>query len=268
MKKTSRLTALHIHIIGATALLLASLIIFFAMIKPRNQETETAKAAGAAAEQAGGSETAKAAAKKDLEKSKLDTIQITKDWMVYSRKYMPTLKWSKDNIDQYYTSNAVNDLPAQWGRWVTAWYDAQRTSGVSRSLGQVFPVPSLASDPNGIANLTYITLPSAKEPWKVQVTCKSFDQAMAHLRKFNGMLQHGVPVVTNVTLSGQSPELLMSYDLALYIIPNTPPPAVDPRIGGGAAPAGGGFGGGFGGGMGGPMSGGPPVSGGMLGKGK
>jgi uncharacterized membrane protein YgcG len=268
VKKVSRLTALHVNIIGAVALLLISAIIFFAMIKPRNEEKANAINAAAAAEQGGGSETAKAAAKKEWEKSKLDTVQITKDWMVYSRKYMPTLNWGKDNIDQYFLHNPVNDLPTQWGKWVTNWYDAQAKDGITRDLGQVFPIPSLATDPNGIAALTTITLPSAKGPWQVSVTCKSFDAAMAHLRKFNGMMGHGVPVVNNVTLSGQSPELHLNYDLALFIIPNNPPPPADPRIGGGGAAAGGGggFGGGFGGG-GGPMTGGPPVSGGMMGKG-
>ena len=272
MKKASRLTALHVNIIGIVGLLIISAIIFFAMIKPRNEEKAAAVAAAATAEGAGGSESAKAAAKKELEKSKLDTIQITKDWMVYSRKYMPTLNWSKDNIDQYYLHNPVNDLPSQWGKWITAWYDAQSRDGVTRNVGQVFPIPSLATDPNGIAALNLIALPSPKAPWQVTVTCKSFDAAMAHLRKFNGMTGHGVPVVNNVTLTGQSPDLQLSYDLSLLIIPNNPPPPADPRIGGGSgAGAGGGFGGGgfggMGGGMGGPMSGGPPVSGGMMGKG-
>jgi hypothetical protein len=114
-------------------------------------------------------------------------------------------------------------------------------------------VPSLATEPNGIASLTSITFPSPKSPWKVSLICQTFDDAMAHLRRFNGMMGHGMPVVDAVTLSGHSPELILSYNLALYIIPGQAPPPVDTRIG-----AGGGSGGGGGmgkmGGMQGPMS--------------
>lgn len=54
------------------------------------------------------------------------------------------------------------------------------------------------------------------------------------------MEHHGMPVINNVVISGQSPDLMLDYEMALYIIPRTPPPARDPMIGGGAgAPAGG-----------------------------
>ena len=67
----------------------------------------------------------------------------------------------------------------------------------------------------------------------------------------------GMPVVDNVELQGQSPDLTMTYDMALYIIPPANPPAPDPVIGaggGGGAPAQTGFGG--------PGSGGRPGGGG------
>jgi hypothetical protein len=51
----------------------------------------------------------------------------------------------------------------------------------------------------------------------------------------------GMPVIDNVALQGTSPNLTMSYNLALYIIPRNPPPQSDPRLTGQptAAPAGG-----------------------------
>jgi len=157
----------------------------------------------------------------------------------------------------------IVNLPREWGTFMAAWYDAQRNKGISREPGVAFPIPSFPTDPNSIATLDHITFPADK-PWSVAVNAKSFDDLMAHLHRFNTDLKHhGMPVINNVSLEGQSPNLICRYDLALYVISPTAPPAADTRIGGQPAnPAGaGGFGAGrFGGMMGGPpgMMGGPP----------
>ena len=237
--KPSKFTAMHVHITGAVILLVVALILYFGMIRPKNQDTEIQQAAADTAEKGGGTTADNSKSAADLVKSKSQTKQIEADWAVYDRKYMPDLNWDTNLLQAYYVTNKINDIPAQWGRWVTAWYDAQKRDGVTRVPGVDFPVPPLATDPNGIASLTSITLPSAKNPWKVSMICQTFDDAMAHLRRFNGMLGHGVPVVDAVTLSGHSPELMLSYNLAMYIIPKRPPPAVDPRIGSGTGGGGG-----------------------------
>ena len=250
--KPSRISAMHVHIGGIVVLLVVALILFFGMIRPKNQDTEIQKSAADTAEHAGGTAMDNSKTAADLVNSKKKTVQVDNDWAVYRRKYMPDWKWDPNLLSTYYLHNPVNEIPAQWGRWVTAWYDAQKHDGVTRSPGVEFPIPSLAADPNGIAALTSVTFPTAKSPWKVSLICQTFDDAMAHLRRFNGMLGHGMPVVDGVTLSGHSPELTLDYNLALYVIPNQPPPPVDARIGGAT---GGGAMGGFGG-MGGGMSGG------------
>ena len=53
---------------------------------------------------------------------------------------------------------------------------------------------------------------------------------MDHLKKINTMQQHGMPVVNNVTLAGHSPALTMAYEMAIYVIPHSDPPAADPLI--------------------------------------
>ena len=71
----------------------------------------------------------------------------------------------------------------------------------------------------------------------MNIQARSFDAAMAHLRRFNDMSRHGMPVIDNVSLAGQSPNLQMTYTLALYIIPAHAPPPSDPFLtqpGGGA----------------------------------
>jgi len=267
MKSASRLTAMHVHIIGGVVLLVVFLILFFGMIRPKNQQIEEAKAAAATAESAGGTKQAVSKAQNDLKSSKQDTVRITSDWNVYAAKYMPNYNWDPDPLKAYFQKSgkqvlALNDVPTAEGTWVTKWYDAQRGQGITRGEGVEFPVPPLASDPNGVAALTSITFPD-KSPWKVTVICKSFDEAMAHLRRFNGMEKHGMPVINDVSISGQSPELEVSYSLALYVIPWQAPPAADARIGSGGATGGGGGGmGGMGGGMG---PGGMGGKGGMVG---
>jgi hypothetical protein len=258
--KGSKLSALHINIIGGVVALVMVLIMYFAMIKPKSNDTDIQVAAVNTAVQAGGTQDAVDKATRDLAADKKKTAQIKKDWAIYDVKYMPDIKWDSNILRAYYTSNQINEIPATWGRWITNWYDSQTKFGVHRDPSVVFPVPPLAASPNEIANLTSITFPSAKDPWKVTMICQTFDDAMAHLRRFNGIEHHGMPVVNHVTLSGHSPTLTMTYDLSLYIIPRTPPPAADARIGGAVGGGGGGGMGGMGG-MGGSKM--PMMSGGI-----
>ncbi len=250
--KSKGFGAMHVNIIGVVVILIVVLVGIFGMIRPKKQETEVLAQAADAAEKSGGTDEDNRKSAADLVASKKKTVQIKADWAVYSTKYMPDLKWNPNILEEFYLRDPVNDIPAQWGRWVTAWYDAQRRDGVSRAPGVEFPVPPLVSDPNGIANLTSITFPTPKAPWKVSLICQTFDDAMAHLRRFNGMLKHGMPVVDGVTLSGHSPQLTLNYNLALYVIPAEAPPPMDPRIGtgtGGGVGSGGGMGGGMSNGM-------------------
>jgi hypothetical protein len=248
---------MHVHIGGIVVILLVALILFFGMIRPKTQDTDLQNQAAASAVSGGGTEADNKKTAADLVKEKKNTKQIQADWLVYQKKYMPDWKWENNLLAAYYLTNKVNDIPAQFGHWITDWYDAQKRDGITRAPGVVFPIPPLATDPNGIAALTSVTFPTAKSPWKVSLICQTFDDAMAHLRRFNSMVGHGMPVVDGVTLSGHSPELMLNYNLALYIIPIQPPPPADTRIGvstGGNAGGMGGMGGmspmgGSGGGM-------------------
>ncbi len=264
MKATSRLTALHIHIIGVTATIICAAILFFLLIKPKVEDTKTVLASADSIEGSGGTPEKVAAHKKDLGKAKATAVETNEKWLVNDRKYMPGLNFNGDLLDTY--ENKLIKIPSQWGQWVAAWYDGQRNLGVSRFPGVEFPIDAFPADPNSISELSSLRFPRSGF-WNVGVEAKSFDQAMAHLKRFNNMERHGMPVIDNISLSGQSPNLSMSYTLALYIIPSADPPVADPVI---SAPAGGAAGGlgmgrrGMMGGMGGPggMMGGAPMMGG------
>lgn len=263
----SKLTALHINIIGVVTALVMSLILFFVLIKPKNEDIAASIAATDAAVNAGGTDEKVKGHKKDLVKAKHETSVIKAAWAINQERYMPRIAFSptqkSSNLINLYEFGGmysdgklygIRDLPTVWGVKVKKWYDAHEREGIVRDFGQDFPIDSFSTDPNEISKLTAITFPQTK-PWHVTVIAKTFDSAMLHLRRFNSMRGFGMPVVDGVALTGQSPLLSMSYDMALYVIPPAAPPLPDPIISGGAgaaAPSGpAGFGGmpGSGGGM-------------------
>ncbi len=265
----SRLTALHISLIGLGAALVLAVILFFALINPKKGDIETVTAQAASIEKDGGTQDQENQKKTELAREQKKSKDTEAQWQVSAAQYMPNINFGTSNnlLDTYF--NTITKLPTEWGLYVSSWYDAQRDRGVSRVPGQEFPVAGFPTDPNAIASLKSLTFPQDK-PWPVTVEAKNFDAAMQHLRSFNSMRLHGMPVVNNVTLQGQSPNLILSYDLTLYVIPSKAPPETDPRLGVTTAGAGGGFGGGrmmMGGPMGsmGMSMGGGPGSGGGAG---
>jgi hypothetical protein len=267
----SKLTALHINIIGIVSALVIAAILFFAMIKPKNEEIETTKAAVATAEGAGGTPTQVSQKKTELKRTEDEAVQTKARWTVNEEKYMdnPTAInfGTTENLPMTYY-NYMTTLPATIGRWVGAWYDAQRPRGVSRYPGVEFPVEAFPANPNAISEIKYLRFPQ-QGVWPVALECKDFNAAMEHLTKFNGMRKHGMPVVNNVALAGQSPNLQLTYDLTLYVIPKPLAPAPDPRISstppGGTGTAPGGMGGMGGGSMGSMMGMGGGMSSGSMG---
>lgn len=259
----SRLTTLHISLIALGTALVLALILFFALIKPKSEEVQRVQAETKTIQEAGGTADQVSTHERDYKKALAEKADTIAKWQVNESKYMPNLDLASGDLLETYEQKLIR-IPADWGRWVTSWYDAQKNLGVTRLVD--FPVDAFPADPNYISTISYLRFPRDRS-WPVTVSAKSFDDAMAHLKRFNNMEKHGVPVIDNVTISGQSPDLVMNYDLALYVIPGKEPPASDPAIspgGGGTGVGGGGFGG-MPGMMGrGGMMGGPP---GMMGRG-
>jgi len=259
----SKLTIAQINIIGISIAIVLALILFLGPVRLKgNEAADVERTAKSTQEQNG---TADAVRKNQtlLKKTQAQSVLTKQQWAVSAVKYMPDLPYDdKTNpLSAYMFKPAsiekglgVRDLPTAWGEWITAWYDAQRNLGVARVPGMQFPIPALAdsggyANPNAIASLDHLTFPQDGRTWTVNLEAKSFDQAMAHLRRFNSIQRHGMPVISNVTLSGQSPNLELSYEMALYVIPNSPPPAEDPFINSSTGTAGGGGMPGMGGGM-------------------
>ena len=266
----SKLTALHINIIGIVSALVIAAILFFAMIKPKNEDIEKTKTDFATTEGAGGTQSAVAQKTRELKDTQNAATKTKADWAVAETKYMdnpsainfgpkdPVAATNQLPITYY---NYMTTLPERFGRWVSAWYDSQRERGVSRMPGVEFPVDAFPANPNAISEIKFLRFPQ-QSAWPVQLECKTFDAAMEHLTKFNDMRKHGMPVVDHVALAGHSPNLTLSYDLTLYVIPKPVVPPANPRISAsapgaaGTAPGGGGAMGMMGGGSMGMMGGG------------
>ncbi len=268
----------HIWLISGIASLIIFLVVFFVAIKPANDDAASLASQAAGIEGTGGTQEAVVQHQGDLRKAKSDAVKAKVDWQVNSVKYMPQLPFSKSDkpgdLINIYEFRSVDgkpgfkSVPTVWGTWITNWYKAQHKDGVDLAPGTSFPIPAYSSDPNQLSDISYLTFPSAATSWNVAVYCKTFSDALAHLKRFNSMRDHGMPVIDNISLTGHSPDLLLTYSLRLYVIPGQMPPAQDPRIQLSSGSAGGGRGmGGMGMGMmGGPpgMMGGPP---GMMGPG-
>lgn len=255
-----KLTKLHINLIGAGTALVLALILFFVLIKPKNEKVETDRTALTQTQNAGGTDQAVATKKRELEETKQKVAQTQADWAINEAKYMPTrIRFgTTENLLNTYIQDVIT-WPTYFGERLSAWYDAQRPA-VSRLPGVEFPIASFPTDPNAISQMTYVKFP--QDRWQVQMEAKDFDSAMTHLERFNGMRQMGMPVIDSVALQGTSPNLYLTYTLALYIIPRQDPPQIDPRLtgaaGAGGAPGGGAPGGFGGGGPAGGMNIGPP----------
>lgn len=259
----NKLTVMHIIIIGVVVAVIVAVAMWYFMIKPAKEETETTSQAAKTTRDSGGTQEAINQKKKELAKTEVDAAATEAKWKVNRVKYMPDLPYTdKTNVMDLYFGDAFKtstgakygfrDVPTIWGKWITAWYDAQKNQGVERTPDTVFPIAEFEPDPNKLTGLlqNHLTFPADGKPWPVKLNCKTFDDALNHLKRFNNMERHGMPVINNVTISGPAvtgtTDLLLTYDLALYIIPNSGPPVSDTMISGAGGSPGGatGFGGG------------------------
>ncbi len=282
-----KLTALHINIIGAVVALILSVALFFLLIKPKNEQLQLTQAETEQTKSSGGTEAAWKKAQRDLKDTQIAAQKTEAAWSVNERRYMPTLAFGQTKqplnlfqndayVDPQGERFGLRDIPRLWGVWLEGWYGAQQP-GTKFILADDKPyigIPSYSPDPNAIAQLKALTFPETGKAWKIAVVSTTFNNAMAHLRKVNTMQQHGMPVVNNVVLAGHSPNLAMAYEMAIYVIPHSDPPAADPIIAPAGADAnkspgaagfslpGGGGPGGPGGPRGGPPRGGTPGGGG------
>jgi hypothetical protein len=200
-------------------------------------------------------------AKRNLENAKKEKDETERLYSTFNTKYMPTLNYTNNRIRTMMTvwwPNRGRSWPERFIRGVRNHMNAeQRRYKVVWTNPQILQLPSFGPDPNtidmgdGDETLTF-------GPYAMTVRCPNFQGALNHLRSWNSVSGLGVPTVEGVTMVGNSPNLLCSYNVTFTIILKETVPEQDKLIQGGQ-----GGGGGFGGGPAGRFGGGPPMGGSM-----
>lgn len=252
----SKLTLLHINIIGVVVALLVGAGLYFtiitgAMDAKKKAESELAEVQARADKLP--------MATRNLEQAKKEKAQAEAEWSVYERQYMPVIGYTGDRLTTWlrvFLPNRGRSWPERFIRTVRQHMERERkVNGIIWENPGTLVLPSYGPDPNTIdvgqpgqgygPVLTY--------SYQMAVRAPSLDKLMQHIKSWSALAQAGVPVVDGLQISGNSPNLQATYTVTFTIIVRDTIPAPVPRISGSG---GGGMGGGPMG-MGGPM-GGPP----------
>ncbi len=245
----SRLTLLHINLIGAFVAIVVGVALYFTII---TSAQDAQKAQEATYNEVNGRAVQLPTAQAARDDAVKEEKQTTRDYQVFSGKYMPTLGFTGNRIKTMmavWWPNRGRSWPERFIRGVRNHMNReQRRFKVVWTNPQVLQLPSYGPDPNAIDmgdNDDTLTF----GPYPFVVRCPSLQAANNHIRSWNSVSGLGVPSVEGTTLTGNSPNLFCSYNVRFTIILKEKIPPTDPKITGGG-------GGGAGGGMGGMMGGG------------
>ncbi|MCC6730494.1 MAG: hypothetical protein IT208_14255 [Chthonomonadales bacterium] len=271
----SRLTVLHINIIGLVVVILVGVALYFTMITSAMEQQRTAKQEHDSVVQVADTLPT---ARRALETAKKEKALADAQYRVYEAQYMPVLGYTGDRLTtmiRVFWPNKGRSWPERFIRTLRGHMrtEAKRHAIVWENPA-VLQLGPYGPDPNSID-----LGPVLKYTFPMAVRARNLSSLMAHVTSWPRISGAGVPVVEGLQISGNSPNLRASYNLTLTIIVHEMVPPTDPRVsgsGGGGRGGGGMMGGppglmGPGGPMGrgssamGPMGGPPMMSGGMAG---
>jgi len=253
----SKLTRPQIFIIGGVTALVFGLGGYFGLIDPALKQLDTERTRRDTRRTKAEERSTAERKKKDANKQ---VAQAKADWNVYERRYMPDI-----DVSNTYSAwqDLINEQVRVLGPKMQKFLDSDKS--VTKLQGS-FALPAAPSDPNASLNELYVFTPGGVQ---VQGTFKNI---LSHVERWNRFDR--LVLVTGLTLSGNSPNLVGQYNLQVfeYTHGDRTKAIAIPQASGGAGGAGG-FGGGMMGGagsmMGGPgmRGGGGPQMGGMAGAG-
>jgi hypothetical protein len=265
----SRLTVLHINLIGVVVAAIVAAGLYFTLIPGANDAIAKAEASRkTVVDKAATLPVAKA----NLAKAQKDKADAERVYAVGQKQYFPLIGFTGNRMEdmiRLFWSHNGKSWPERFIRTVKQYMASQaKTNGIVwenpgvLQLGPFGPNPNtidIAMPGEGMGEKGYLhyTFP-------MTVRARSLDSLMRHIQQWPIIRGAGVPVVEGLTIAGNTPNLIASYSLTLTIIVDqeTPPPA-DNRVSGQAGGAGGGMMGGPGGMPG--MMGGPGGMPGMMG---
>ena len=249
----SRLTLLHINIIGVVVALIVAGGLYFTIITGAQEERKTAQAAF---EKVQGEANTWNTAKASLDGAIKARDEATRDYKGFEVKYMPRLGLKKTRLEtmrDVFWPNNGKSWPERFRATLFRYMNTER-----RRTGVVWLNPEVAilgpygPDPNAIQ-----MGPVLRYDFPMQVRAKSMAALNSHLSNWPSIRLAGVPVVSGLQVEGNSPNLTANYNLSLTIIVHDAIPPTDQKVGGSQSGGGGGGGGGGGAGRGLPGMGGP-----------
>ncbi|HSV74026.1 MAG TPA: hypothetical protein VLH79_09730 [Chthonomonadales bacterium] len=238
----SRLTVLHINIIGAVVVVLVAAALYFTIITGAQRRVADAErrytAVKTEADQL-------PQALRALEVAKREKVEAEAQYSIYERQFMPAIGYRGRTtrlqvMTELFWPNQGRAWPERFIRTVRAHMNQQqRANGVSWENPGVLALGPFGPDPNAIqAGGDGSGLgPVLRYQFPMSVRGASLDRLMRHITDWSNVRGIGVPVVQGLQIVGNSPELQASYILSLTIIlPESEvqaiPPA-NPRISGG-----------------------------------
>jgi hypothetical protein len=267
----SRLTLLHINIIGVVVALIVAGGLYFTIITgaidARTKAESDLKGVKDREAQFGTHEAM-------LAKANRDKVEAEKNYALYKRDYIPVIGYKTNRLDTMryvFWPNNGKSWPERFRRTLSAYMNGERRrNGVVWLNPEVTAMGPFGPNPNTIdAGRQGEQLgPVLHYDYQMQVRAPSMSALNRHLRNWPSIRKAGVPTINGLQVTGNSPSLQATYNLTLTIIVEEPIPALDGRLGGTSSGGGGGGGGrgGFGGGVspgGGGPGGGFPGSGAM-----
>ncbi len=255
----SRLTILHINIIGAVVILIVGVALYYTIITSAQDEVKKQQDAFNVVQ---GRADKLPTAKKNLQMAQMDKVVVDRDYGIYQAEYMPLMHYTgdrvKDMIRNFWPNNG-HSWPERFITGVRAHMAAERkANGVLWLNPAVLTIPSYGPDPNAIDMGEHGTLTFG--PYQMQVLGRNYDSLMRHIQDWNKIRGMGVPTIEQVRLDGNSPLLVVSYTVRFTLIMHEPIPKTDPKVGGGNGNGNGNGGGQGGGGNRGPAGGNSPAT--------
>jgi hypothetical protein len=255
-----KITQLQVWIIGLVLSIISGVLIFFLLIKPANDETQSANQRIETARPTAAQEEQK---KRDLVKAKQDVVKAERGWDLIDRTIMPDI-----NVTNLYRGmrQLWNEQLKVLGPRTEKFLRADKSVQIVSANIQLPPPPT---DPNAVNRKAFVY------DLGTVTVMGNFEEITRHVERWNKFDR--LVLADGLTLQGNSPRLFGTYTLRLFIFPHgtdKPGPAI-PQAGGGQGGGMGGMGmGGMGmgsmdmGGMSGPgmmapggMSGPPSMSG-------
>lgn len=266
----SKLSLLHINIIGVVIAVIVGVALYFTIITSGQEEIKKQQAEY---DRVKAEADKLPAAKAALAKAEQEGQQAKSDYARYETQYMPVLGFTSNRLDtmmKVWWPNGGRSWPERFLRGIRQHMANERkVNGVVWENPGAITLPPYGPDPNqidmgdGDNALTF-------GPYTMSVRGPNYDALIRHIKSWNSARLLGVPVVDQVRLDGNSPNLVATYNLAFTVILREEIPPQNPRI---AGSGGGGGAGRMGGMMGNPMgammmggAGAPPMgSSGMMG---